>query len=53
MWLNEADEMELAVDLLEITDEAELDQFIGDIFKKVSGLIPKCVRKSLERVMHF
>jgi hypothetical protein len=32
---DEVEEMELAADLLEITDEAELDQFIGKIFKGV------------------
>ena len=32
---DEVEEMELAANLLEITDEAELDQFIGKIFKGV------------------
>lgn len=33
---NETEEEELAAQLLEITDEAELDQFIGGLIKKVS-----------------
>jgi hypothetical protein len=33
--LSEIDEMELAGDFLEVQDEAELDQFIGKIFKKL------------------
>jgi uncharacterized protein (DUF697 family) len=31
---DEAEEMELAAELLEVTDEAELDQFLGNLFKK-------------------
>ena len=31
---DEVEEMELAGQLLEITDEAELDQFLGDFLKK-------------------
>jgi uncharacterized protein (DUF697 family) len=31
---DETEEMELAAELLEITDEAELDQFLGKLFKK-------------------
>ncbi|HEX6289285.1 MAG TPA: hypothetical protein VFZ66_08850 [Herpetosiphonaceae bacterium] len=41
---DEAEEMELAVQALEITDEAELDQFIGDLIKKASRLVGKVVR---------
>ena len=33
---NEAEEEELAAQLLEITEEAELDQFIGSLIKKVA-----------------
>jgi len=33
--LNEVEEMELAAELLEVTDEAELDQFLGNLFKKI------------------
>lgn len=49
--LDEADEMELAAELLEITDEYELDQFLGKIFKKVTRsvgrVLPKAVRAPL------
>lgn len=49
--LSEADEMELAAQLLEVTDEQELDQFIGKLFnkvKKVAGAyLPAGVRNSL------
>ncbi len=45
--LNEADEMELAAELLETVDEAELDQFLGKVFKKVSRALPASVRRSL------
>jgi hypothetical protein len=31
---SEAEEMELAVELLEVTTEAELEQFLGNLFKK-------------------
>ena len=36
---NESEEMELAAELLEVRDEAELEQFLGSLFKKIgSGL---------------
>ncbi|MDT8306121.1 MAG: hypothetical protein RRC07_09310 [Anaerolineae bacterium] len=51
--LDEADEMELAAELLEITDEDELDQFLGKVFrrvaKKVRRVVPKSVRRTLGR----
>lgn len=34
---DEAQEMELAADLLEVTDEAGLDQFLGRVFRKIGG----------------
>jgi len=34
--LDEMEESELASDLLEVTDEAELDQFLGNLIKKVA-----------------
>jgi hypothetical protein len=40
---NELDEMELAAGLLEVTDEAELDQFIGGLLKKAVGAVRKVV----------
>ncbi|CAG0937548.1 hypothetical protein TFLX_06486 [Thermoflexales bacterium] len=36
---NEVEEMELASQLLEVTDEAELDQFLGSLFKKASRAV--------------
>ena len=36
---SEAEEMELASQLLEVSDEAELDQFLGDLFKKASRAV--------------
>lgn len=42
--LNEADEMELAAELLEVSSEEELDQFIGKLFKKVSRGVGKVFR---------
>jgi hypothetical protein len=41
---NEMDEMELASQLLEITDEAELDQFLGKIFKKIGRVAKGVIR---------
>lgn len=35
--LSEIDEMELAGEFLEIQDEAEIDQFIGSLFKKIGS----------------
>ena len=36
---NEMDEMELASQLLEVSDEAELDQFLGSLFKKATRAV--------------
>lgn len=44
---DEAQEMELAVQALEITDEAELDQFIGDLFKKAARAVGQAVRSPI------
>lgn len=41
---NEAEEMELAMELLEISSEAELDQFLGNVFKKIGRGIKKIAR---------
>jgi hypothetical protein len=41
---DEAEEMELAAQLLEIQDEAELDQFIGDLFKKVRRVVGRMAK---------
>jgi hypothetical protein len=39
--LPEITETELAAELLEITNEQELDHFLGDLFKKATGMIGK------------
>ena len=36
---SEADEMELAAELLSVSNEAELEQFLGNLFKKAAGFI--------------
>jgi len=41
---NEAEQMELAAELLEVRDEAELEQFLGDLIKKAGNAIGKVVR---------
>lgn len=48
--LDEIEEMDLAAQLLEITSDEELDQFLGKVFKKVWGGIKK-VAKPLGRVL--
>lgn len=40
----EAEEMELASELLEVTDEGEFDQFIGDLFKRAGRAVGRFVR---------
>jgi hypothetical protein len=45
----ETDEMELAAELLELTDEAELDQFLGDLIKKAGRVVGKVVRSPVGR----
>lgn len=42
--LDEAEELELAAQLLEIDNEAELDQFIGKLIKKIGRGIKKIAR---------
>ena len=44
---SEAEEMELAAELLELTDEDELDQFLGKLFKKAVGGIKGLAKKAL------
>ncbi len=41
---NEMDELELAAQLLEVTDEAELDQFLGSLLSTASGAIGGALR---------
>lgn len=46
---DEAEEMELAAELLSISNEEELDQFLGKLFKRVSRGIRKVVRSPIFR----
>lgn len=41
---NEAEEMELAAELLEVTDEAELDHFLGSLIKRGAQAVGKFVK---------
>jgi len=42
--LGEADELELATELLGVSNEEELEQFLGSLFKKVSGAVGKLAK---------
>ena len=42
--LSEADETELATELLAVSSEAELEQFLGNLFKKVGSVVGKVAR---------
>jgi hypothetical protein len=48
---NEVEEMELAATLLEMTDEAELDQFIGDLLKKAGRAVGTFVKSPTGRAL--
>ena len=43
---NENEEMELAAELLEVTNEQELDQFLGNLIKKAGSAIGKFAKSS-------
>jgi uncharacterized protein (DUF697 family) len=47
--LSETEEMELAGELLEVASEEELEEFLGDIVKKVGRTIGKVVRSPIGR----
>jgi len=49
--LDEAQEMELAAELLGVTEEAELDQFLGKVFKTVGRGIGRFVRSPMARAL--
>ena len=49
--LNEAEEMELAAELLEVGNEAELDQFLGNLVRKVGRTIGRAVKSPLGRAI--
>ena len=48
---NEAEEMELAAELLSVNSEAELDQFIGKLFKKAGRAIGKFVKSPIGKTL--
>jgi len=49
--LSEAQEMELASELLEVSNEAELEQFLGGLFKKAARGIGNFARSSSGRAL--
>jgi hypothetical protein len=49
--ISEADEMELAAEFLEVTTEEELDQFLGNLVRKVGSGIKKAVKSPIGRAI--
>jgi hypothetical protein len=49
--MNEAEEMELAAEMLEITNEAELDQFLGNLVRKAGRAVGRAVKSPLGRAI--
>jgi len=49
--LSEAEVMELAGELLEVTNEAELDRFLGDLIKKAGRAIGTVVRSPIGKAV--
>lgn len=49
--LSEMQEMELAAELLSVTNEAELNQFLGGLIKKASGFIKSPVGRALGGIL--
>lgn len=49
--MNEALEMELATELLSVTNEAELEQFLGGLFKKVASGVKNFAKSSAGRAL--
>jgi len=48
---SEVEEMELAAALLEISDEAELDQFLGNLFRRIGRGLGKVIRSPVFRTL--
>jgi hypothetical protein len=48
---DEVEELELAATLLEVTDEAELDQFIGNLLKKAGRAVGTFVKSPTGRAL--
>jgi hypothetical protein len=49
--LDEAEVMELAAELLEVSSDAELDQFLGKLFKKVGKSVGKFMKSPLAKTI--
>lgn len=49
--LDEVDEMDLAAELLEVTDEAQLDQFLGNLIRRAGRAIGRVVRSPVGRAL--
>ena len=48
---NETQEMELAAELLEITNEEELNYFLGNLIKRAAGAVGKIVKSPIGRTL--
>ncbi|MFZ4986200.1 MAG: hypothetical protein ACOYLF_12135 [Blastocatellia bacterium] len=48
---NESQEMELAAELLTVTNEAELDQFLGNLFRQASRAVGSFMRSPVGQVV--
>lgn len=48
---NESELMELTAELMEVTNEEELDRFLGGLIKKVGGTIGKVVKSPIGRAV--
>ena len=49
--LSETDELEMAAELLAVTNEQELDQFLGDLIRKVGRTVGQAVRSPIGRAV--
>lgn len=50
-YLSEQDEMDLANELLNVSSEEELDQFLGSVIRKVGSLAGKAIRSPIGRAI--
>ena len=48
---DESEEMELAAELMEVSNDAELEQFLGSLFKKVARKVRKAVKSPVGRLL--
>jgi len=48
---NEAEQMELAAELLEVRDEAELEQFLGSLIKKAGSALGKAINSPIGKAI--